>query len=138
MSLVDYTDIKDEINDAPEPKILPAGTEVKARIVSVRTGISDTNDCGYFSPVFEAVDDPMVKEFSGFFWELNKERLTPKQYARSLWDFKAFCKCFDIDYSRPLSWEDDLPGHEGYVIVGVKKDDTYGEQNTIRKYVTPK
>jgi len=32
MGLTDYSNLEQEIKDAPEPKILTAGTEVKARI----------------------------------------------------------------------------------------------------------
>ena len=141
MSLVDYSDIKDEIANAPEPKILRAGVEVKARIISVRTGTSDKNDCSYFSPVFDVPTEPMVKEFSGFFWELtaeNKGKLTVKQYERAKYEFGLFAKSFKVDYTRPLSWEDDLPGLEGYIIVGTTTSNEFGEQNNVKKYVAGK
>jgi hypothetical protein len=44
----------------------------------------------------------------------------------------------NIDYSRPFDWEDDLVGLEGWIILGVKKSDEYGDQNTVKKYVAPK
>ena len=138
MSLVDYTDLEKEIADAPEPKILKAGIEVKARIILVRTGVSDTNDCVWYSPVFDVPQDPLVIEFNDFFWELDKEKLDQKQYKRNLYKFKQFAAAFGIDYSRPFSWEDDLPTKEGWMIVGVKKTDDYGDQNTVKKYVVGK
>jgi len=138
MSLTDYSDLEQEIKDAPEPKILPVGSEVKARIISVRSGISDKNDCVWYQPVFDVPDDPLVIEFNTFFWELDRDKLTEKQFARSISDFQKFAKCFDIDYSRPFSWEDDLIGKEGWVILGVKKDDTYGDGNTVKKFIMPR
>lgn len=138
MSLVDYSEMEKEILDAPEPKTLEAGSEAKLRILNVRTGTSDTNDCNWFSPVYDVPDNPMVKEFNDFFWELDKEKLTPKEYQRSLYKFKTFVQCFRVDLSRPLDIAEGLTGLEGYAIVGTKKDDVYGEQNTIRKYVVPK
>lgn len=138
MSLVDYSDLKDDIENAAEPKVLPAGTEVKARIINVRSGISDKNDCPWFSPVFDVPAEPMAKEFNDFFWELQRDKLTAKEFERAKFQFKSFATAFGIDYARPLSLEDDLPGKEGYLIVGVRKDDTYGEQNTVRKYVSGK
>lgn len=134
MSLVDYSNLEEEICNAQEPKILTVGSEVKARIISVKSGISEKNGCKWYSPLFDVPDDPMVVEFNTFFWELDKDKLDPKSFARTLNDFKNFAKCFDIDYSRPFSWEDDLVGKEGWIIVGVKKDD-YGEKNTVKKYV---
>ena len=103
MSLTDYSDLEQRIKDAPEPKILPVGSEVKARVVSVKSGISDK-----------------------------------QQFAQSLAAFQKFAACFGIDYSRPFSWEDDVVGLEGWVILGIKKDDEYGDKNIIKKYVLRK
>ena len=135
MSLTDYSDIENEITNAPEPKILPAGSEVQIRIISVRSGVSDKNDCKWYQPVFDVPEDPMVIEFNDFFWELDREHLSQKQYARALNDFRNFAQAMDLDYSRPFSWEDDLIGLTGWAILGVKKDDTYGDGNTIKKYI---
>lgn len=136
MALTDYSDIEKDIGEAPEPKTLPRGTEVKARIIAVREGISDKNDCQWYSPVFDVPGDPMVIEFNDFFWELSeaREKVDPKQYQRALNKFKNFAIAFKIDYSRPFSWADDLVGKEGWLIVGVKKSDEYGDQNTVSKY----
>ena len=41
MSLSDYSSMEQEIRNAPEPKVLPKGSEVKARIISVNTGVSE-------------------------------------------------------------------------------------------------
>ena len=136
--LTDYSDIEQEIKDAPEPKVLPAGTEVKARIVSTNSGVSDGNDCTWHNVTMDVPEDPMIVEFRAFFWELDREKLTEKQFARSLNDFQKFSECFGLDYSRPFSWEDDLPGMEGWVILGYKKDDEYGDKNTVKKYITKK
>ncbi len=134
----DYSDLENEIKEAPEPKILPKGTEIKARIIAVRTGVSDKNDCTWYSPVFDVPDDPMVVEFSDFMWELDREKLTPKEFQRTLYRFKQFATAFGLDYSRPFNWEDDLVGLEGWMILGSKKSDDYGDQNNVSKYVLPK
>jgi len=136
-SMLDLTGLIDEINDAPEPTVAKAGTEQKLRIVSVRTG-TDKNGCDYFMPVYEIPDMPMVKEFSHFMYVPDKKNLSEKQYMRALYAVKVFTKCFDIDISRPIDYEDDLPSHTGWAIVGVRDSDEYGEQNTIRKYIAPK
>jgi len=137
MALTDYSDLEKEITDAPEPKVLPRGSEVKARIIAVRSGISDKNDAQWYQPIFDVPDDPMVIEFNDFFWDLaDKDKIDPKQYQRALNKFRNFATAFDLDYSRPFSWEDDLNGLEGWVILGFKKDDEYGDKNTISKYVS--
>ena len=136
MSLADYSDLEKEIADAPEPKVLPRGSEVKARIINVREGISDKNDAQWYMPVFDVPADPMVVEFNDFFWDLlDRDKLDPKQQARSMRKFKTFAEAFGLDYSRPFSWTDDLIGLEGWVILGVRKSDEYGDQNTVSKYV---
>lgn len=137
MSLTDYSDLEKEISTAPEPKTLPRGSEVKARIITVRTGVSDKNGATWYQPVFDVPSDPMVTEFNDFFWDLaDRSKLDPKSAARALRKFKVFAQAFKLDYSRPFSWVDDLVGLEGWVILGVRKTDEFGDQNTVSKYVT--
>lgn len=136
--LTDYSDLEKEIKEAPEPKTLPVGTEVKARIVAVNTGVSDKNDCVWYQPLFDIPADPMVVEFTDFIWELDKEKLDAKQYQRNLFKFQRFASAFKINYSKPFSWTDDLPGKEGWMILGFKKDDEFGDKNTVKKYVVGK
>lgn len=138
MSLTDYSDLEQEIKDAPEPKVLPAGTEVEFRIIGVNSGISDKNDCAWYNLTYDCPNDPLVIEFRSFHWELDRDHLTEKQFARALSDFQKFAACIELDYSRPFSWEDDLVSMTGWAILGVKKDDTYGDSNTIKKYITKK
>lgn len=138
MSLLDLTSIIDEIEDAQEPTVAAKGSEQKLRIISVSGGLAGKNDCEYFSPTFEVVDAPLVKGFNQFFWVPDKGKLDPKQYARALWDISVFAKAFNIDLARPLDYEDDLPGLTGWAILGIKKSEEYGEQNNIRKFITPK
>ena len=137
MSLTDYSSHEKEIIDTPPPKTLPRGSEVKARIISVREGISEKNDCQWYMPVFDIPDDPTVLEFSDFFWDLGdaREKLDEKQKQRAYVKFDAFAAAFGLDYSRPFSWTDDLVGLEGWVILGVRKSDEYGNQNTVSKYI---
>lgn len=138
--LTDYSDLEKEIADAPELRTLPRGSEVKARIIAVRSGTSDKNGCKWYQPVFDVPDDPLALEFNDFFWDLvdAKEFIEPKQYARNLNRFKNFATAFDIDFSRPFDWEEDLPGHMGWLILGFKKDDEFGDKNTVAKYVAGK
>lgn len=136
MSLVDYSDLEKEIASAPEPKTLKRGDEVKIRIIGIRSGISDKNDAKWYQPIFDVPADPMVSEFNDFIWDLaDRDKLDPKQQARNMNRFKNFAACMGLDYSKPFSWEDDLIGLTGWAILGVKKSDEYGDQNTVSKYV---
>lgn len=136
MSLVDYSDLEKEIANAPEPIVLPAGSEVKARIISVREGISEKNGAQYYQPVFDIPSQPMVTEFNDFFWDLrDRAKIEDKQFQRNLNHFKTFAAAFGIDYSKPFDWVDGLLGMEGWMIVGYKKDDEFGDKNTVKRYL---
>jgi hypothetical protein len=141
MALTDYSEFEREIADAPEPTTLAKGSEVKARIIGVRTGVVDKEDSenygiSYFTVTFDVPNEPLSKEFNDFFWDLaDKAKLSDRQAIRALRHFKLFAEAFDIDYSRPFDIEDGLLGKEGWLIVGVKKSDEYGEQNTVQKYL---
>lgn len=137
MSLTDYSDIEKEISTAPDPKVLPKGTECKARIVRVNTGISDKNDARWYSVGFDVPEEPMCIEFQAFFWDLaDKNKLDDKASARAFSSFKQFAAAFGLDYSKPFSWTDDLVGLTGWMIVGVKDDPEYGPKNTVSKWVS--
>ena len=141
MALTDYSSMENEIENAPEPTVLKKGTEVKVRIIAVRTGTVEKEEsaylgCDYFSVTFEASDEPLAKEFSDFFWDLNnKGKISEKSYLRALRHFRNFAEAFELDYSKPFDLEDDLVGLVGWVIVGIQKDDEYGDKNTVSKYV---
>lgn len=135
----DYSNIAAEIMDAPEPITLKAGTEVNLRIISVRTGTSEKSGIDYFSPNFEVIDEPMVQEFSWFAWDpKDNTKMDPKTRARNNFSLKNFFLAFGIDISRPLNLSEDLIGAKGWAIVGVKKSEEYGEQNTIKKFILPR
>ena len=141
MSMSDYSDLEQEIKDAPEPQILPAGSEVKMRIITVNSGISEKNDAKWYSVVFDVPSEVLCPSFSDFFWELgDRDKIDPKQFQSALRQFRTFAEAFNIDYSRPFSWEDDLPGLEGWAILKVVKDKSgeYPDKNGVSKYITPK
>lgn len=144
--LTDYSKMEGEIANAPEPIALKKGTEVKARIISVRTGVVDKEDSdyigiAYFSVSYEATDEPLAKEFNDFFWDLiDREKLaaiSEKTALGAIRKFRNFSAAFGLDYSRPFDLEDDLPGKTGWLIVGTKKSEEYGDQNTVQKYLAP-
>jgi len=144
--LTDYSSMEKEINNVPEPTVLRKGTEVRARIIGVRTGVvekegSDYCGIGYFSVSFDAPDEPLAKEFSDFFWDLaDREKISnisEKAALGAMRQFRNFAEAFGLDYSRPFDLEDDLPGKTGWLIVGIKHSDEYGDQNTVQKYLAP-
>lgn len=143
--LTDYSSIEKEISNVPEPTTLKKGTEVKARIIGVRTGVVEKEESeyygiSYFTVSFDVPDEPLSKEFSDFFWDLSDidkvTKISEKSALSAMRKFRTFAEAFNLDYSRPFDLEEDLPGKEGWLIVGIKKSDEYGEQNTVNKYIS--
>lgn len=137
MSLSDYSSLEKEIRDAPEPKVLPVGTEVKVRIIAVREGLSaKNNNAKYYQPVYDVPDNPLVIEWNDFLWDLaDRGKLDEKKQVKAIRRFKMFAECFGLDFSRPFSWTEDLIGLTGWMIVGVQHDAQYGDKNSVSKYV---
>ena len=146
MSLTDYSDLEKEIKDAPELQILPAKTEAKLRIVRVDSGVIDDESKNSYGAEWHSVTYDVPQEvncpmFNDFFWDLNsRDKIDPKQYAQALRQFRDFAEAFNIDYSRPFSWEDDLPGLEGWAVLKVVKDKSgeYPDKNGVSRYIVPK
>lgn len=135
MSLTDYSSFEKEITDVPEPITLARGSEVKARIINIREGVSDKNGAQWYSLVFDVPKEPLALEFNDFFWDLkDRDKLDEKSFIRAVRKFKTFAEAFGLDYSKPFDWEE-LIGLEGWVILGVRKTDEYGDQNTVSKYI---
>lgn len=134
MSLMDFSAIEQEINNAPAPHILDKGTEVQVRIISSKEGVSEKNNAKWFIINFDVPSDPMAKEFSAFFWNpLDNNKLDEKQKQQNNYAFQQFVKCFGIDLK---SFDlDSIVGKKGWVITGIKKDEEYGDKNSISKYV---
>ena len=122
-----------ETGDAVEPKALPAG-EYKIHVVDVRMD-TDKNGHPYMLPRFEIVGEPTAKDFTRFHG-LPHPELTEKQLNSCIWDIGQFKKCFGIpDGKVPLN---EMIGSEGWALLGMKDNQEYGEQNTLRKYILPK
>jgi hypothetical protein len=136
MSLMDFSSIEKEVTNAPAPHILPKGTEAEIRIIGINEGVSEKNGARWFMPRFDIPRDPMAVEFNTFFFNpLDNAKLDEKQRQKNNYNFQQFCQCFKVDLSKPFSF-DDLIGKKGWAILGVQKDDQYGDKNTISKYVT--
>jgi len=144
--LSDYSKMEREIKDAPKPRILPNGTEVRARIIRVESGIIEDESkksygAKYYNVLLDVPADPLCPIFRQFFWELaDRDKIPEEQFRRALPQFREFAACFGIDYSRPFNWETDLERLEGDIVLGIKKDKEgqYADQNNIREFIVPK
>lgn len=124
------------LDDSQEPYAVKPG-EYKVRIISVGKG-TDKNDLEYLQPRLEVDGEPYSKDFTHFLHIPNKEEMGEKQLNRVRFAYSSFCKCFSIDTTRPFDPQDDWAGCEGWAILGISESDEYGEQNFIKKLLTPK
>ena len=131
MSLLDQN-----FADAEEPTVVPADEEYKLNIMSVRQD-TDKNGAPYFLPTFECVDHPTAKEFTKFY-RIPHSDLNPKQLNKAKWAIKNLLLACGMDPSMPFDPEQDLVGKELWAILGVSDDEEYGEQNYVKKLITPK
>lgn len=122
-----------DVTDAQEPIAIPAGDEVKLRIVDCRKDV-DKNDNEYILPRFEVVDQPLAKDFTKYIGLPNTE-MNEKQVLKAKWNLKSFYLSFGIDSSKPVNPEEDFLGLEGWAILGLEDNPEYGEQNYIKKFV---
>jgi hypothetical protein len=131
-------DNMEKLDDARAPEVLDAGSEVKLRIISVKTGKGGDNDDDYISPRFEVVGNEFAQDLNHFLWVPTSDlrNSDKKKFEKAKWQMKEFMEAFGIDPSRPGDPEQDWVGCEGWAILGVKESDEYGKQNTIRKVVT--
>ena len=130
MSLLDI-----DVTSAKEPTVMPAGSEVKLRIIDVRAD-TDKNGNPYLMPRFDVVDEPLAKDFTDFMG-LTYDGQDEKEKARNEWKVNTFLSAFGLP--NPYHGDTaDMQGKTGWAILGSKTDDTYGEQNTVRKYVAGK
>jgi hypothetical protein len=134
-TLIDPTEYG--VADAEEPKVVKAGEEYKLRILSVDKG-TDKNNLDYIMPRLEIVESPTSKDFTHFLHIPDKNNMSEKQLNRARWAWQSFCECFDIPLDMPTDPEDDWAGNEGWAILGMKEDEQYGEQNFIKKLISPK
>jgi hypothetical protein len=121
------------VDDAQEPIVVDAGTEVTLRITAVAEG-TNKNGNTYIMPRFEVENEPYCKDFSKYM-ELPHDEMTEKQRNKALWALKELCQCFDISLDDDT---EDWQGATGDAILGVSSDQEYGEQNFVKTFIIPR
>lgn len=133
------------LDEAVEARAVEGGNEYKLRILSVRKSSyvskpeskNPGEEVEYLQPTLEVVDDPTAKEFTHFL-NIPSSKMDAKALNRARLALLQFCQAFNLDISGEVNPEDDWTGAEGYAILGMKEDEKYGEQNYIKKLITPK
>jgi len=141
-SFLDLTDEK--IEDAKEPMAVEEG-EYTVRIADWKTGKDgnvvsmDKNDQPYMMPILEVIEceeAEYAKQF-GHFLRVPTSDLSAKDQNNAKWGLRAFCECFGIDYTQRIDFDECL-GLTGDVLLFIAEDTGYGEQNKVRKFLTPR
>ncbi len=141
-SFLDLTEEK--LDDAKEPTAVEEG-EYTLRIADWRTSKDnnvvalDKNDQPYMMPILEVIEceeAEHAKTISHFLRIPNSE-MNAKDQNNAKWNLKAFCECFGIDYTQRIDFEECL-GLTGDALLFVAEDTGYGEQNKVRKFLTPR
>ena len=133
MSMMDWNEYG--FDEAKEPVVLPAGSEVMVRIVAAEKKTSDKGNTG-FNFRLEIQDDPYAKDVYHYAMLPSKDQ-TPKLRNETQWRFKMMCDAFGIDLSRPSNPEEDWIAYEAWVLLGIQ-DDSYGKRNVVKEFIRRK
>lgn len=131
MSVLDLT--QHNMNDVVEPQAVEEG-EYKIRLIECDGIKENSSGNPYILPRFEICDQPTSKDFTHYM-ALPHSGMDAKQMNKTLARLKNFGETFGIDFGRQVDF-DELPGLEGWVILGNKDDEEYGPQNFIKKFIT--
>lgn len=126
------------LNDVVEPHTVPGGEEYRIRIVDIKkdeNGELPLNKNGnrYILPTFEIPDEVGAQNFTTYIG-LPSNDMSEKDKNNTKYRIKQFLQCFGFD--TPPDDPVELIGAEGYAILGEKSDPEYGDQNTIRRFLT--
>ena len=131
------------LDDVTEPTAVPGGEEYKVRIVDVKVDSSNPtglphnkNGQPYLLPRFEIPEEPTAKEFTTYLG-IPTDDMDPKAYNAAGFKLKNFLATFDLDASA-LSNPEDIKGAEGWAILGLEDSPEWGEQNYVKKFISPK
>jgi len=125
--------------DAVKPYAMPDGHQCRVRIINVRRNtkrVYDTEVVQYNVQI-EIMDETFAKEiYQNYDYPTSKfQRDYPKMFNRQLFNWKEFCNGFDISLTEASDPMTDWRDKEADVILSRTEDDTYGEQNRIKRYV---
>jgi hypothetical protein len=130
MPIIDFSEF--DLDNIPELKILPAGTECKLRILDVNTK-PDRNGDLMLQVRLDIADEPLTKEV---YWQCHFPKNTmPEKRVAMLKDFLSqFCEAFDISKTASNDTSEWL-GREGWAILGVRTDAKYGDSNEVNRWM---
>lgn len=141
-SFLDFTD--EDLDGATEPQAVEGG-EYTLKIVDWKADKKgavlqkDKNDEPYIMPIFEVIEceeAEFAKNFSHFLRIPHKD-MNVKDRNAARWEMKSFCTCFSLDYSQRIDYEECI-GKTGDALLIVSPDEGFGEQNRVKKFMSPR
>lgn len=141
-SFLDLTDYN--LDEATEPQAVEEG-EYTLKLVDWKTDDKgailrkDKNGEPYIMPLLEIIEceeAEYAKSFSQFL-RIPHGDMNAKDKNAVVWELKCFWKCFGVDYSQRIDYEECI-GATGEVLLIVAPDEGYGEQNKVKKFMSPR
>lgn len=119
-----------DLSDTKETELIPADTEVKLRVVSVKQDL-DKNGNAYIMPLLEPVEYPYAN-LMNYFMGLPHPEMEARQLNATKLKLKSFFDAVGVD---PNGVDlENLRGEECWAIVGIEDSD-YGRQNKVKRFV---
>lgn len=130
MPIINFGDYK--LDDIPELRILPAGSEVKLRILDVKLE-PDTKGNLMLKLHTDIPGELMTKDV---YWHCHfpKADMSEGRIFILKKELNSFCAAFEIDKEADNDTSDWL-GKEGWAILGVESDEKYGDKNTVTRWM---
>jgi hypothetical protein len=120
------------VDDAYEPEMLPADSEVKVRVASAEVKKSAKGN-SYINIRLEPINNPRAKDIYFMLGLPDKADDEKTSNAKKI-RIKALCEACDL----PTSSIDlnGFIGKEFYVLVRAESDPEFGDKNTVKKIVS--
>lgn len=130
-----------QLDTIPDQHLLEDNQEYSAQVIKAEIGESGdhakTAGQKYLRVSFKATDEPDSRPFNDIFM-LPFPGLDQDQFNMRGRRLRDFLRAFQFDYTSGwniITETDQLVGLEGSVVVRVRSDEKYGDQNEVKSYV---
>lgn len=121
------------VNDVPDLQALPEGEEYELRILECEIKTSSKGNQG-IQCRFDVPSEPNSKDITHWIG-IPDASADEKKRNSALRRIRDFCTCFGINTAGGIDLSD-VQGRTGWAILAIENDDTYGEQNRIKRFIT--
>lgn len=133
MPIIDFSEYN--LDDIPELKTLPAGSEVRLRILDVEIR-PDKNGDHRLNIRLDVADEPLVKEiFHGF--ALPSANMSEKRKVMEASKLKSLCQVFEIRMDGTSDTSEWLGREAWAILTYVPEGNGYPEKNDIARWLKP-